>query len=115
MSEYNKEGRGTKLDYGKAQFHYLPFDLMDGENRVWAKGAIKYSPMQWRNGMPYTQPLNAAIRHLTTFLSGVDNDAETDESHLDHAICCIRMAQSTQKYLVKTNPELDDRIKWFPV
>ncbi len=102
---YNQPGLGVKKDQGKPQYHFLPFDLMAGENRVWAKGALKYAPNQWRKGMPTTQALNACLRHLFDFGQGEDLDRETLESHLDHAICCIRMMQNTLAY----HPALDDR------
>lgn len=107
---YNEPGRGVKNDQGKDRYHFLPFDLMSGENRVWEIGAIKYSPNNWRNGMPMTQPLNAALRHLAAFMMGQDLDPETGESHLDHAHCCLRMVANTQRY----HPKLDDRAKWSP-
>jgi hypothetical protein len=104
---YNAEGRGVKNDAGKPKFHLLPFDLMDGEQRVWEKGAVKYAPNQWRKGMPTSQALNAAMRHLTAYMSGEDFDPETGEGHLDHLICCVRMAENTRR----NYPELDDRVK----
>jgi hypothetical protein len=105
--DYNKPGQGIKHDVGKPKFHLLPFDLMDGEQRVWEKGAVKYAPNQWRKGMPTTQAANAAMRHLTAYMMGEDIDPETGESHLDHLICCVRMMENTRR----NRPELDDRIK----
>ena len=105
VESYNKPGQGIKHDQGKQRFDLIPFDLMDGEQRVWEFGAKKYAPMNWRKGMPVTQPTNAAIRHLTSFLMGENLDPETLESHIDHAVCCLRMIQNTLRYF----PELDDR------
>lgn len=106
----NKPGQGVKFDHGKPKFDFIPFDLLAGENRVWAKGALKYGPSQWRKGMPMTQPFNALLRHLFAFMRGEDNDPETGESHLDHAACCLRMMQNTKAYY----PHHDDRNKWAP-
>jgi hypothetical protein len=39
-SGYNKPGQGVKHDAGKQKFDLIPFDLMDGEQRVWEKGAV---------------------------------------------------------------------------
>lgn len=107
MKIYNTEGQGIKFDGEKDRFHLLPFDLMAGEQRVWEFGAHKYAPMNWRKGMPMSQPFNALIRHVTMYMAGEDNDPESGESHLDHAVCCLRMMQNTAKY----HPQLDDRIK----
>lgn len=108
MSKYNAPDRGQKFDTDKDRFDLLPFDLMGGEQRVWEFGAKKYSANNWRKGMPMTQGLNAALRHITAYMMGEDHDPESKESHLDHAICCLRMAQNTARYY----PQLDDRNRW---
>ncbi len=107
MKVYNADGQGIKYDGEKPRFDLIPFDLMEGEQRVWEFGARKYSPMNWRKGMPMTQPYNALLRHLFAYMSGEDNDPESGESHLDHAACCLRMMQNTARYY----PDHDDRMK----
>ena len=106
--EYNKPDQGIKYDNGKQRFDLIPFDLMDDEQKVWEAGAKKYAPNNWRKGMPLTQPLNAALRHLTAYLMGENTDPETGISHLAHAVTSIRIAQNTERYF----PELDDRHHW---
>jgi hypothetical protein len=100
--------KAFKYDQGKQRFDMLPFDLMDGEQRVWEAGAKKYPQNNWREAMSVNRAMNACMRHLTAFMLKEDTDPETKESHLDHAICCIRMMQNTLKYF----PEKDDRVVW---
>lgn len=106
-SKYNVSGQGIKYDSDKDRFDLIPFDLMAGEQRVWEFGAAKYSPNQWRKGMPLTQPFNALLRHLFAYMRGENNDPESGLSHLDHAACCLRMMQNTAMY----HPHLDDRFR----
>lgn len=106
----NAPGQGVKADAGKQQFDMIPWDLVSDENAVWRVGAAKYSPNQWRNGMPLSQPFNALLRHAFALMNGQDNDPETGLPHTGHMLCCIRMMQNTLKYY----PELDDRNSWSP-
>lgn len=107
INKYNVEGQGVKHDTHKVRYDLIPFDLLEGEQKVWEFGARKYSPNQWRKGMPMTQPYNALLRHLFAFMGGEDNDPESGLNHLDHAACCLRMMQNTYK----NHPFLDDRYK----
>lgn len=105
--KYNLPGSGYKLDTGKPRYDLIPFDLLDGEQKVWEFGARKYTAFNWRKGMPLSQPYNALLRHLFAYMGGEDNDPESGLSHLDHAACCLRMMQNTAKYY----PQHDDRSK----
>lgn len=104
---YNAPGAGVKADQGKEQWNLLPIQYLRGAVRVLMKGAAKYSPHNWRKGMPWSQPYNAAVRHLDAWMAGQDCDPETGEHHLDHAMCCILFARA---YTLE-RPELDDRFK----
>lgn len=48
--------------------------------RACAEGATKYSDYNWERGMPVSDLLNHAIRHLYEYLSG-----DRTEDHLGHA------------------------------
>lgn len=48
--------------------------------RACAEGASKYSDFNWEQGMPVSDLLNHAIRHLYEYLSG-----DRAEDHLGHA------------------------------
>ena len=105
MSHYNAAGHGIKHDQGKLKWHLLPMQYLQGVVRVLMFGAKKYDEHNWRKGMPWSQPHNAAIRHLAAFMTGEDIDPETGESHIDHAICCLIFLRA----FVADYPQLDDR------
>src|SRR3990167_191438 len=102
---YNAEGAGIKHDAGKLQWHLLPMKYLRGVVQVLMYGANKYAPHNWRRGMPYTQVYNAMQRHIHAYMDGIDNDADTGLSHLDHAMCCLMFLKA---YSVEF-PEHDDR------
>ncbi len=102
---YNAPGQGIKHDQGKAQWHLVPLHYLEGMVKVMMAGATKYSPHNWRAGMPHSQPYNALQRHLAAYQSGQDNDPETGLPHLDHALCCLLFLKAfTVDY-----PDKDDR------
>lgn len=45
-----------------------------------AEGAERYGPFNWEKGMPASDLINHALRHIYMFLSG-----NRDEDHLGHA------------------------------
>lgn len=56
---------------------------------VFGLGAKKYGPYNWRDKpVSSTVYVNAAIRHLYSFLDGEDIDPESGRSHLAHAMAC---------------------------
>jgi len=48
--------------------------------RTYAEGAKKFGAFNWENGMPATDLINHALRHIFVFLSG-----SRDEDDLGHA------------------------------
>lgn len=104
---YNAGGQGIKHDVGKPQWNLLPLQYLEGMVRVLEFGARKYSPNNWRRGMPWSQTYNALQRHLIAFMGGQDNDPETGLCHLDHALCCLLFLRAH----VAERPALDDRFK----
>lgn len=107
MTEYNSEGMGIKHDQGKLQWHLLPLKYLEGTIRVLMFGAKKYTPWNWRKGMPWSQPYNALQRHLQAYIEGEAIDPESGEHHLDHALCCLIFL----RFNTIEKPELDDRYK----
>jgi hypothetical protein len=81
--------QGTKHDEGKAPMGLLPGDALLKVAEVLAYGAEKYSPGNWRHVKPGSRYLDAALRHLTAYADGEDNDPESGLSHAAHAACCV--------------------------
>lgn len=102
-----EKGAGARYNAGKADYSLIPLCTMEGEARVWTKGAIKYSAHNWMKGMKWSAPLASALRHLAKWQSGEDFDEESGEAHLDHVMCNIRMLVLYSK----TYKEGDDRPK----
>lgn len=105
----DERGSGARYNAGKPDFSLIPLVTMEGEARVWAYGAKKYKAWNWMKGMDWSVPYACAIRHLAAFQRGEDVDPETLESHIDHAMCNLRML----KYYTEYYKEGDDRPKQF--
>lgn len=103
-------GSGARFNQGKADLSLIPLASLYGEARVWTYGAQKYSRHNWQRGMAWSIPLACALRHLAAWQGGEDNDPETGESHLDHAMCNLRML----RVYADTFVEGDDRFKGVP-
>lgn len=66
---------------------------------TYAEGAIKYGVNNWQKGIPLSDLLNHAIRHIYMYLGG-----DRSEDHLGHAIWNI----VTACHFEETRPELND-------
>lgn len=80
---------GRKDDQGKAPYHLLAPELLEGAAQVLAFGAEKYAPRNWEKGMDWHRPFSALMRHMWAWWRGEDKDPETGLSHLSHAACCV--------------------------
>lgn len=80
---------GRKDDTGKDPWHLIPWDSIRCIVKILEFGAKKYSDRNWENGMMWSRPFSACIRHLTAWWEHDPGDPETGFSHLWHAGCCI--------------------------
>jgi hypothetical protein len=80
---------GRKDDQGKLPWHLLPPDALDQIVWVLQHGANKYGERNWENGMSWSRPFSALMRHMWAWWRGEGVDPETGISHLSHAGCCI--------------------------
>ncbi len=62
----------------------IPPEPLWALSRVYAMGAEKYADHNYLQGFPWSWSLDAAMRHLTQWMAGEDNDPESGESHLMH-------------------------------
>jgi len=74
---------------------------------VLAKGAEKYADRNWEKGMPLSEYMDSALRHLNQFLAG-----QRDEDHLGHAAFNIMALLHTEE-LVK-NGQLPEELNDLP-
>jgi len=92
---------------GKTELTYLldAPNACNGVCQVFMFGAKKYERNNWRRGMPYKMVADSLLRHLSAFLSGENNDPESQLPHVDHMLC---NAMFLAEYY-RSRPEYDDR------
>ena len=84
------EIKGLKFDGAKRQWNLLYRPWLRGVVDVLTRGALKYSPDNWKRvDNPKVSYLNALQRHLDAFIEGEEKDPETGISHLSHLGCCL--------------------------
>lgn len=88
----------------------MPYAALADVAAVFHLGAEKYSPYNWAGGMPYSRVFNSAQRHLLAFWAGEDNDPESGESHVAHAMANLLFLLTYLKQPGAT----DDRPKILP-
>lgn len=79
----------NKADAGKNLLGCLPPRALEATGRVLTFGAKKYNRDNWHRNKSYARYYDALLRHLFAWWRGEDRDAETGESHLAHAACCL--------------------------
>lgn len=100
-----------KFDNDKPDYSLLPKAALDETCRALTFGADnKYGRHNWRAGLEYSRIYAAAMRHMTAFNEGEDNDPESGLSHIAHALCCLMFLMS---YIKEGNGQ-DDRYKGVP-
>jgi hypothetical protein len=103
----NERGSGARYNINKPDLSLIPLCTLEDEARVWMYGKQKYAAWNWAKGMDWSIPLACALRHLSAWQRGEENDQESGLPHLAHAMCNLRMLTLySKKY-----PEGDDRPK----
>ena len=87
--EKEAAGAGRKDDTGKVPYHLLAPEFLDATAQVLAFGAAKYAERNWEQGMDWSRPFSAMMRHMWAWWRGEEKDPETGMSHLWHASCCV--------------------------
>jgi hypothetical protein len=75
----------------KPRWSLLPWDALSDVLGAFEHGARKYAVGDWLN-RPQIDHIDAAFRHLTTWIQGEERDPETRLSHLAHAGARVLMA-----------------------
>lgn len=76
---------GIKHDDGKPQLGLVAKSLIWAIGTVMTLGVDEYGRDNWRQGMDWDRPYNAALRHLTAWWDGEHLDPKSGKSHLWHA------------------------------
>jgi hypothetical protein len=89
---------GVKHDKGKPPMTLIPRTAAEQEALAFDFGAKKYGRFNFKKGMSWSRPLDAALRHITAFADGEDKDPESGLSHLAHARACLAMVMYYEKH-----------------
>lgn len=91
LSQLSKPSSAVTLkwDDDKIPIQLVPAEFILAIAEVFAHGAEKYGPNNWRQGdvgfPSVTRVMGSILRHLFSFNYGEDNDKKSDLSHLSHA------------------------------
>jgi hypothetical protein len=77
--------QGVKFDEGKTRYDLLPVEGVEAVADILGFGARKYAARNWEQGMDWSRPYGAALRHLMSWWAGEDFDRDSGRSHLWHA------------------------------
>jgi hypothetical protein len=83
----------VKADKGKLRLDLIPPEALAGAAAAFGYGAEKYKAWSWRgNGAAQWSRVYASIqRHLTAWYAGQDDDPESGQHHLHHALAQLMM------------------------
>ena len=101
-------GRGLRYNTGKIRYDLIPAKANEEYAKVLTKGLEKYPPNNWEKGMPWTEVIASAMRHLEAIRLGEDIDQESGLLHAAHLQC--NAAMLTEYYYTKK--EFDNRKKY---
>lgn len=100
-----QQGEAKHFSGGKVPLHQLPRWVLWQVAKALKYGELKYGKWNWRAGMPFTEILDSAQRHMDDWLEGNDLDHESRLHHLDHAICDLMFL----RWYTKNVPAQDNR------
>jgi len=80
---------GRKDDQGKLRTDLLPPDVLEAMAQILTDGADRYGDRNWEQGMKWSRPYGALLRHILSWWQGEDTDPDSGRPHLWHALCCV--------------------------
>jgi len=80
-------------------------DALEGITRVLEYGAEKYGRDNWLQGLPFTEVVDSALRHLLKWFKGEELDEESGLPHVDHIACNVLFICQ----FWRTHNDFDDR------
>jgi hypothetical protein len=87
-----ERGTTARANKGKVRLSLVPKILLSGVARVFEFGLKKYNEWNWTKGSNWSVPYECLDRHLNEFWYCLqDNDPESGELHLDHAMANLLM------------------------
>ena len=102
------EVRGIRYNSDKLRYDLIPPLANREYAKVWTQGLDKYPAGNWEKGMPWTEVIASAMRHLEAIRLGEDIDIESGLLHAAHLQA--NAAMLTEYYFTKK--EFDNRKKY---
>jgi hypothetical protein len=99
--------QALRYNTNKPQWSLVDFESLTPMVRVLEFGATKYTPNNWRKGIPVTKLCESLLRHVFELLDGKDIDEESKINIVGHIQCNAMFLAHTLKH----HPEFDDRFK----
>ena len=81
----HKKNDGYKAHEGKIQLELLPVEALEFVAMVATQGAKRVAARNWEQGMKWSYPFGALLRHLFAYWRGEDIDPKHGLPHLAHA------------------------------
>lgn len=115
MKMNDNKNRGLRYNEGKPQWSLVHFDSLEPLVRVLEYGKEKYTTKDengniisgrdnWKKGMPLSEVLESAFRHLIRMMNGEWIDDESGLPHIGHFLANGMFAS----YIMKYKPEFID-------
>ena len=81
--------QALRYNNGKTKWSLVDFKSLEPMVKVLEYGAQKYSPDNWKKGLPTKEVCESLLRHTFAYMSGEDIDKESGCEHLGHMMCNI--------------------------
>ena len=111
LDENGKPKRGFKTDYGKVRLDLIPWDVVIRLAWILTQNCEdyggKYPARNWEEGMPWSRPFSALLRHLFAWWLGEDIDPDDGTPHMDKVL--TNAAFLTRYVSHPAHKETDDR------
>lgn len=94
---------GNKFDKDKPDLSLCPLPALEAMARAFMLGEVKYGRYNYLKGMDSHRLTAACLRHVLAWQNGEDNDPESGQTHLGHALACLAMLIDQQAKGVSTD------------
>lgn len=85
------QANGKKFNAGKPRVDLVSSAVIVEMGKVLGFGTIKYSENNWLKGVSYQDLYASTQRHILAWHQGVELDAESNLSHISHALVNLMM------------------------
>ena len=105
--EFSKFSTGGQKDTAeKLRMDLIPPEIDKAYAEVLGFGTEKYDDRNWERGIPFSQCIAAARRHLNAFQLGEDINEESSLHHMQHMLFWVAAINT---YISRGRTDLDDR------